>query len=89
MKTCVRKLFYNFEGDPTVGSKVRALSNRYSSLERRDLRLNKYRFHIYSKENSVRKLFYNFEVDPTVGSKFSALQNRYSSLERQDLRLTE
>jgi hypothetical protein len=35
----VRKLFYNFEVDPTVGSKVRALSMRYSGLERRDLRL--------------------------------------------------
>jgi hypothetical protein len=89
MKTCVRKLFYNFEGDPTVGSKVRALSNRYSGLERRDLRLTEYRFHIYSKENSVRKLFYNFEVDPTVGSKVRALPNRYSSLEQQDLHLTE
>jgi len=89
MKTCVRKLFYNFEGDTTVGSKVRALSNRYSGLERRDLPLTEYRFHIYSKENSVRKLFNNFEVDPTVGSKVRALPNRYSSLERQDLRLTE
>jgi len=89
MKTCVRKLFYNFEGDPTVGSKVRALSNRYSGLERRDLRLTEYRFHIYSKENSVRKLFYNFVVDPTVGSKVRALPNRYSSLEQQDLHLTE
>jgi hypothetical protein len=75
MKTCVRKFFYNFEGDPTVGSKVRALSNRYSSLERRDLRLTEYRFHIYSKGNSVRKLFYNFEVDPTVGSKVRDLSN--------------
>jgi len=54
MKTCVRKLFYNFEGDPTIGSKVRALSNRYSFQERRDLRLTKWCFHIYSKENSVR-----------------------------------
>jgi len=60
MKTCFRKLFYYFEGDPTVGSKVRALSNRYSSLERRDLHLTEYRFHIYSKKNSVLKLFYNF-----------------------------
>jgi len=89
MKTCVRKLFYNFEGDPTVGSKVRALSNRYSGLERRDLRLTELRFHIYSKENSVRKLFYNLEVDPTVGSKVMALPNLYSGLERRDLRLTE
>jgi len=89
MKTCVRKLFYNFEGDTTVESKVRALSNRYSGLERRDLPLTEYRFHIYSKENTVLKLFNNFEVDPTVVSKVRALPNRYSSLERQDLRLTE
>jgi hypothetical protein len=89
MKTCVRKLFYNFEDDTTVGSKVRALSNRYSSLARRDLGLTEYPFHIYSKENSVRKLLYNFEVDPTVGSKVRALSNRYSCLERRDLRLTE
>ena len=89
MKTCVRKLFYNFEGDPTVESKVRALPNWYSGLERQDLCLTEYRFHIYSKENNVRKLFYNFEVDATVGSKVRALSKRYSSLERRDLRFTE
>jgi hypothetical protein len=33
-----------------------ALSNRYSSLERRDLLLTELQFNIYSKENSVRKL---------------------------------
>jgi hypothetical protein len=33
-----------------------ALSNRYSGLERRELLLTEWRFHIYSKENSVRKL---------------------------------
>jgi hypothetical protein len=33
-----------------------ALSYRYSYFERRDLLLTKWRFHIYSKENSVRKL---------------------------------
>jgi hypothetical protein len=33
-----------------------AFSNRYSDLERRDLRLTEKGFHIYSKENSVRKL---------------------------------
>jgi hypothetical protein len=89
MKTCVRKLFYNFEGDPTVGSKVRALSNWYYCVERRDLPLTEYRFHIYSKENSVRKLFNNFEVDPTVGSKVRALAKRYSGLARRDIRLPE
>jgi len=89
MKTCVRKLFYNFEGDPTNGSKVRALLNRYFALERRDLRLTEYQFQIYSKEISVRKLFYNFEVDPMVRSKVRALSMRYSGLERRDLRLIE
>jgi len=59
------------------------LSNRYSGLERQDLRLTEYRFHIYSKENCVRKLFYNFEVDPTVRSKVRALSNPYSGLDRQ------
>jgi hypothetical protein len=82
MKTCFRKLFYYFEGDPTVGSKVRALSNRYSGLERRDLRLTEYRFHIYSMKTCVLKLFYNFEGDPTVGSKVRALSNRYSCLDQ-------
>jgi len=89
MTTCVRKLFHNFDGYPTVGSKVRALSNRYSSLERRDLRLTEYQFHIYSKENSVRKVLYNLEVDPTVGSKVRDLSNRYSGLARRDIYLTE
>jgi hypothetical protein len=32
------------------------LSNRYSSLERRQLLLTEWRFIIYSKETSVRKL---------------------------------
>jgi hypothetical protein len=33
-----------------------ALSNPYNDLERRDLLLIEWRFHIYSKENGVRKL---------------------------------
>jgi hypothetical protein len=33
----IQKLLQNFEGDPTVGSKVMALSKRYSSLARPDL----------------------------------------------------
>jgi hypothetical protein len=33
-----------------------ALSNQYYDLERRDLHLTEWRFHIYSKENDVRKL---------------------------------
>jgi hypothetical protein len=32
-----------------------ALSNRYSGLERIDLRLIEYRLHIYYKENGVPK----------------------------------
>jgi hypothetical protein len=43
-----------------------ALSNPYADLERRDLHLTKWRFHIYSKENGIRKLLYRFEGDPTV-----------------------
>jgi hypothetical protein len=66
-----------------------ALPNLYSGLERRDLRLIEYQFHIYSKEKSVRKLFYNFEVDLTVGSKVRALSNRNSGLARRDIRLPE
>ena len=52
-----------------VGSKFMAISNRYSGLDRRDLRLTEYRFHVYSKENDVRKLFYNFEGDPWSDQK--------------------
>jgi hypothetical protein len=33
-----------------------ALSNLYTDLERRDLHLTEWRFHIYSKENGVQKL---------------------------------
>jgi hypothetical protein len=71
-----------------VGSKVMALSNRYSCLERRDLLLTEWRFNINSKENSVWKLVQTFEGDPTVGSKVMAVSNLYT-LERQDLPLTE
>jgi len=31
-----------------------ALSNLYADLERRDLDLTEWRFHIYSKENGIR-----------------------------------
>jgi hypothetical protein len=55
-ETCVRKLLLKFDGDQTVGSKVRALSNRYSGLERRDFRFTDKGFHIYSPETCVRKL---------------------------------
>jgi hypothetical protein len=33
-----------------------AVSNPEADLERRDLHLNEWRFHMYSKENGVRKL---------------------------------
>jgi hypothetical protein len=33
-----------------------ALSDSHADLERRDLHLTVWRFHIYSKENGVRKL---------------------------------
>jgi hypothetical protein len=33
-----------------------AHSNRYTDLERRDLHLTEWRFHIYSKENGIRNL---------------------------------
>jgi hypothetical protein len=39
-----------------VGFKVMPLSNPHADLERRDLHLTEWRFHINSKENSVRKL---------------------------------
>jgi hypothetical protein len=33
-----------------------AISNVYADLERRDLYLTEWRFHIYSKENGIPKL---------------------------------
>jgi len=66
-----------------------AFSNPYVDLERRDLHLTEWRFHIYSKENGVRKLLEGFEGDPTVGSKVMALSILYPHLERRDLHLTE
>jgi len=66
-----------------------ALLNPHADLERRDLHLTEWRFHIYSKENGVRKLVLRFEGDPTVGSKVMALSNPYPDLERHDLHLTE
>jgi hypothetical protein len=66
-----------------------ALTNRYSSLARPDLRLTECRFHIHSIEKVLRKLLENLDRDPTVGSKVMAPMNRYSSLARLDLLLTE
>jgi hypothetical protein len=44
----IRKLQYEFDRDPTVGSKVIVISNRYSSLARPDLIITEYRFLIHS-----------------------------------------
>jgi hypothetical protein len=33
-----------------------ALSNLYADLERRDLHLSEWQFHIYSNENGIRKI---------------------------------
>jgi hypothetical protein len=74
-----------------VGSKFMAISNRYSGLDRRDLRLTEYRFHIYSKVNDVRKLFYNFEGDPWSDQKLGSFRtgtlvwsDEYSASPRSD-----
>jgi hypothetical protein len=39
MKNSIRKLLLNFDGYQTVRSKVMALSNQYSGMERQDFRL--------------------------------------------------
>ena len=66
-----------------------ALSNRFSGLERRDVRFTDKQFHIYFTETCVRKLLLKFYGDQKVGSKVLDLSNRYSGLERRDLRFTE
>jgi hypothetical protein len=43
-------------GNPTVGSKVMAISNRYTGPEHKNLHLIEYLFHMFSKKYSVRKL---------------------------------
>jgi hypothetical protein len=48
MEKGIRKLHQKFDRDPTVESKVMALSNRYSSLARPDLIITEYRFLIHS-----------------------------------------
>jgi hypothetical protein len=52
----IRKLQYEFDRDPTVGSKVMAISNRYSSVARPDLIITEYRFLIHSIKQGIRKL---------------------------------
>jgi len=39
-----------------VGSKIMALLNPHADLERPDVHLTEWRFHIYSQEYDVRKL---------------------------------
>jgi hypothetical protein len=52
----IRKLQLKFDRDPTIGSKVMAISNRYSSLARPDLIITEYPFLILSGEKRIRKL---------------------------------
>jgi hypothetical protein len=52
----IRKLQLQFDRDPTVGSKVMVISNRYSSLVRPDLIINEYRFLIHSTQKGIWKL---------------------------------
>ena len=56
MEKGFRKLQEEFDRDPTVGSKVMAISNRYRSLARPDLIITEYRFVIHSKKQGIRKL---------------------------------
>jgi len=77
MQKGIRKLQLEFDRDPTVGSKVMAISNRYSSLARPDLIITEYRFLIHSMQKGIRKLQLEFDRDPTVGSKVMAISNRY------------
>jgi hypothetical protein len=56
MEKGIRKNQQEFDSDPTVGSKVLAISNRYSSLARPDLIIIEYRFLIHSKQKGIRKL---------------------------------
>ena len=56
MQKGIRKVQYEFDRDPTVGSKVMAISNRYSSLARPDLNITEYRFLIHSMKQGIRKL---------------------------------
>jgi hypothetical protein len=52
----IRKLKLKFDRDPTVGSKVMAISNRCSSVARPDLIIIEYPFLIHSVEMGIQKL---------------------------------
>jgi len=56
MQKGIQKLQYEFDRDPTVGSKVMAISNRYSSLARPYLIITEYPFLIHSMQKVIRKL---------------------------------
>jgi hypothetical protein len=55
MEKGIRKHQNEFDRDPTVGSKVVAISNRYSSLARPDLIITEYRFLINSMQKVILK----------------------------------
>jgi hypothetical protein len=52
----IRKLQLEFDQDPTVASKVMAISNRYSSVARPDLIITEYGFLIHPMEKGIRIL---------------------------------
>jgi hypothetical protein len=56
MEKGIWKLQKEFDRDPTIGSKVMAISNRSSSLERPDFIITEYPFLIHSMEKGIRKL---------------------------------
>ena len=56
MEKGIQKHQYEFDRDPTVGSKVMAISNRYLSVARPDLIITEYRFVIHSMEKGISKL---------------------------------
>ena len=56
MQKGIRKVQYEFDRDPTVGSKVMAISNRYSSMVRPDVIITEYRFLIHHMERGIRTL---------------------------------
>jgi len=56
MQKRIRKLQLEFDRDPTVASKVMAISNRYSSLARPNLVITEYRFVNHFMEKGIPKL---------------------------------
>jgi hypothetical protein len=56
MEKGIRKLQSEFDRDPTVGSKVMAISNRYSNLGRPDLIITEYRFLIHYMQKGIWKI---------------------------------